>query len=495
MTVRQVGGLVYRACIVATCLVLSATGASALTDEEVFREFRFNFISPGARALGMGGAYVAAADDATAAEANPAGLDYISSGEFFIELRTMNNDTRIFESEFGSLEVDTTTGDRDLPFLSLTSVSETDTETLPSFVSFVWPFKMGQIGRRLTLAGSRLVVLSQDRALESSSDQTEVRTAFESFPNTVVDGRVEAYSVAGPVTGQNSTEIVYWNAGTSLEVHPDFSVGVTLSLATLDVESNTVTLIDDPLELLLDPSHPRLPAQPTADVLESIIDDTDTGFAWNVGVHWHPDSVFASGVSPWRFGAVFRKGADFEVEGSTLANGVTDTMFTTAFVVPDRYSIGASYQAGSRWTLAFEIERIEYSDMLEDFQSGLNFLTSDRMSEFFPIDPDQPVTFDVDDGTVPRLGGEYVFSTKPEIAVQLGYFRLPDSRIRLEQYNAVDDAVNDVYLDAFRGAEEEDHFTAGVGFTWGRSSFHIAGDFSEDDTHVVGSYIFRLEQR
>ena len=70
-------------------------------------------------------------------------------------------------------------------------------------------------------------------------------------------------------------EIVYWNAGASLEVHPDFSMGVTVSYATLDLRSESVTRIEDPLELFLDPGHPRLPAQPTADVLRTAVDETD----------------------------------------------------------------------------------------------------------------------------------------------------------------------------------------------------------------------------
>ena len=67
--------------------IACAGNAWALTDEEIFREFRFNFVIPGGRASGLGGAFVAAADDATAAEANPAALHYISRYELFLEYR------------------------------------------------------------------------------------------------------------------------------------------------------------------------------------------------------------------------------------------------------------------------------------------------------------------------------------------------------------------------------------------------------------------------
>ena len=44
------------------------------TDIESLSGLQFNFGNPGARSLGMGGAFLGLADDASAAEANPAAL-------------------------------------------------------------------------------------------------------------------------------------------------------------------------------------------------------------------------------------------------------------------------------------------------------------------------------------------------------------------------------------------------------------------------------------
>jgi hypothetical protein len=46
---------------------------------------QFSFSNPGARSLGFGGAFVALADDATAAFANPAGLVQLSRPEVSVE--------------------------------------------------------------------------------------------------------------------------------------------------------------------------------------------------------------------------------------------------------------------------------------------------------------------------------------------------------------------------------------------------------------------------
>ncbi|MDH3546177.1 MAG: hypothetical protein OEN22_03720, partial [Gammaproteobacteria bacterium] len=49
---------------------------------------QFSFSNPGARSMGFGGAFVALADDATAAFANPAGLVQITRAEISLEGRS-----------------------------------------------------------------------------------------------------------------------------------------------------------------------------------------------------------------------------------------------------------------------------------------------------------------------------------------------------------------------------------------------------------------------
>jgi long-subunit fatty acid transport protein len=492
---RQRGAAIRVA--VGVVLLLASVGVPrALTDEEIFREFAFNFTNPGARSLGMAGAYMAIADDATAAQANPAGLDYLVDPEFFFEIRSIDRDTAVFDSYLGSLEVDLVTGERDLPFLGLTSTADFDTTEVVSFVSVVWPMQVGQ-GRRLNLAGSRQVVLDQDQSLGTGSTSTRARFSFDSFPNTVVGSTIQAYSVDTPVRGNSSTEIVYWNASGSLEIHTDFSVGLTLTYATLDLEADTLTGVFDPLQLFVDPGHPRRPAQPGLDLYRTTIDDTDSDFTYTFGVHLHPDSAFASGVSPWRFGVVYREGASFSVTETTFLNQVPDQVIQNEVIVPDRYGIGISYRASPRWLLSLDVERVEYSDLLEGFQGGVNYLTSGRVAgEAFGINPDQPVEYDIDDGTVPRFGVEYAYPLRRHqsrrLAFWAGYFHLPDDRIEMTRFNSTDQAVNAVYEDAFRGGDSSDHFTAGAGYTVGRSSFQLAGETSDEGTQIVGSYIFRF---
>jgi len=66
--------------------------ALSQTDETIFREFRFDFATPGARSNAMGRAFVGLADEATAAFNNPAGLSVLAAPEFSFEYRSSETD-------------------------------------------------------------------------------------------------------------------------------------------------------------------------------------------------------------------------------------------------------------------------------------------------------------------------------------------------------------------------------------------------------------------
>ncbi len=74
---------------VALCVVvglgLCAQVVSAQTNERTYESFQSRVITPGARAIGMGKAFIGVADDATAAASNPAGLSNLSRVEISLE--------------------------------------------------------------------------------------------------------------------------------------------------------------------------------------------------------------------------------------------------------------------------------------------------------------------------------------------------------------------------------------------------------------------------
>jgi hypothetical protein len=117
-------------------LLVQLLAPAGVTAQEAVVPLQFSFSDPGARSMGFGGAFVALADDATAAFANPAGLAQLLRPEVSIEGRRWSYSTPFTEggraeglpSGYG---IDTTAGLR-------TATSEDDITGI-SFLSLVYP--------------------------------------------------------------------------------------------------------------------------------------------------------------------------------------------------------------------------------------------------------------------------------------------------------------------------------------------------------------------
>src|SRR6476659_7541126 len=121
--------------LAALCTLAALPLAAPNTDIESLSGLQFNFGNPGARSLGMGGAFLGLADDASAAEANPAGLTILRKPEFSIEGRNYMQD-----------QVLTTSGT--YPDLVRTPFSNYSDRIELSFASIVAP-----IGDNFTIGG------------------------------------------------------------------------------------------------------------------------------------------------------------------------------------------------------------------------------------------------------------------------------------------------------------------------------------------------------
>src|SRR6266542_2364816 len=117
----------------AICAIATVPLAAQNTDIESLAGLQFNFGNPGARSLGMGGAFLGLADDASAAEANPAGLTILRKPEVSIEARNY------LEQQFF-----TTTGT--FPDLTRDAFNHYSQRVNITFASFVYPYKSATFG-------------------------------------------------------------------------------------------------------------------------------------------------------------------------------------------------------------------------------------------------------------------------------------------------------------------------------------------------------------
>src|SRR5688500_7632354 len=109
-------------------LLVSLPLAAQNVDIEALSGLQFNFGNPGARSLGMGGAFLGLADDASAAEANPAGLTILRKPEVSIEARN-----------YLEQQIFTTSGT--FPDIERTPFSHHSDRVVVTFASAVLPMK------------------------------------------------------------------------------------------------------------------------------------------------------------------------------------------------------------------------------------------------------------------------------------------------------------------------------------------------------------------
>jgi long-subunit fatty acid transport protein len=262
-----------------------------LVAQEAPPVLEFSFSNPGARSTALGGAFVALADDATAAFANPAGLVQLLRPEVSFELRRRQYSTpytvggRASGAPTGQ-GIDTVDGVR-------TAISETTTSGV-SFLSFVYP------GNRWSLALFR-------HQLADFSIATEINGLF---------GDAEGGEIRRWEDQLTTTDLDIIGTGLSgaYQVSDRLSLGFGVSYFSGKVDNQGATYDVDSYP---DPSwdrnsflHERMWVSTSF-----VVDDSDVGF--NVGVLWK----FADS---WRLGGVYRQGPRFHYELYNRAGPLND---------------------------------------------------------------------------------------------------------------------------------------------------------------------------
>jgi len=417
---------------VMACLAALLAAGSVCAQTELPPTFEFSFSNPGARSMGLGGAFAALADDATAAFANPAGLVQLVAPEVSIEGRYWSYSTpyvsggRIFGTPTG-IGQDHTAGLR-------TSSSDKDLTGL-SFLSFVYPRGRWSLAFYRHLLSNYEFEGTTDGLYSGPwSDTVSVRREF-AYDKTV-DLQIVSYAVAG-----------------AYEVTESLSLGFAINYFEGDI-----SLITDVYGELRDDVPADEFFAPTPIVPENLfhtasllIADRDWGL--NLGIHWRPTEA-------WSFGGFFREGPKFETvtelrAGPTYVipgmSGQVIESDTGGVRFPNVYGLGASYRSrDDRITLSFEWDRVAYSSIF----SGDDVLHIDDANEF-------------------HLGGEYAFlKLAPIVSLRAGVWLDPDHQISSRGGNYVADAV-------LTSGEDHVHVAAGLGLAFERFQLDLAADFSE----------------
>jgi long-chain fatty acid transport protein len=405
---------------------------------------QLSFSDPGARSAGLGGAFVALADDATAAFANPAGLVQLVKPEISVEARNWSH--TIPYTTNGRVEGDPSGRGLDVTAGLAKGEATYDTTGL-SFLSLVFP----------TGDWSFAIYRHQYADLEFSGEtQGLFGGGSDCCQERWSDQRMHS-----------TQDIVTYGLSAGYRFNDSFSVGLGLTYFEVSMESLTT-------EYLWDVDSETGFFGPTSFLPERLalteylfIDDEDWTFSG--GFLWSP-------TSRWRIGGVYRQG--FEVGlGNDITTGVAiDYGVPPGTVIirnrdvpsefPDVYGLGVSYRGlEERLTLSFQWDRIEYSSIPRSI--GLDDQTIDDADEL-------------------HFGAEYVFlESSPVVAVRLGAWLDPDHQM----YATVDDPYMRAVLPQ---GDDEWHYTAGLGFATQRFQVDLAADLSDRVNTISLSAIYNF---
>lgn len=433
--------------------------------------FRIDFLQPGARPVGLGGAFIGAAQDATAAPINPAGLTYLRSVGASLHQRSSHLQ---YEEPQGSVQS---------PNRKATFHANNFDQNM---VSVFLPLRIIKPLQKTPLAELHLAIFRQvvfDSRFNFETEQ--FLTTTENLSSRQVLGGL------GNVPGRKvdlESELVSDGFSVAYPLSRRLSMGLTVKTSALSFSLNERTFLDP---AVADGSKPR---GNIADATYSItsVDEHKTEFSFSMGIMGKliVDRLF--------FGAVYNFNPTYDLRSDIFLPeyNVGDETFPAKapgntrfrFSIPDTYGLGLYYVANSRIRLMADIVRIEYSDLLSG--NDLNWPADDLFfnpSQTFQDTGSKP-DLTVEDATEFHLGLEIVTNIPAFglIPLRFGLFTSPGHRIHAAESDP------DIQR-LFPEAADRLNFTFGLGVIL---SSHLKFDasiiVSQDGFEVFGSTLLTV---
>lgn len=339
----------------------------------------FTVQGAGARAEGIGGAFTAVADDATAVSFNPAGLGQLLQPE--VSLVGMSYRRELDNRGFLSTD--------HVPPLNLSDALAKDQRSLPTFASISIPTKF---------KGKNLVFqLSWQRLFDLNQDTTQI--VQETDPLGANATKFLAQHI------RQNGQMDVWSVAAAYDFSPRFLVGVSFNVwrGAWNFQSNS------------DESLLPLP-NPEAEFARIQEDDKLQGSNWNIGVLWRSEKLNVGAVYRGAFAAHFdsRAVTQSNVDGNQLPGS-----FTAVYQLhwPETYGIGLAYRPLQQWLLALDWTRTRWSQAAFMPKGG----SLDNLN-FFDLHENTSTP----DAETLRFGTEYLlFSGDSVIPLRVGVFKEP----------------------------------------------------------------------
>ena len=447
------------------CLASALTASGAIAQRPPLTpinltNFRVDFIQVGARPAALGGAFIGAAQDETAAPINPAGLTHLSS--IGVSLHQRRGRFKFTEPQGSPENPDARRN------FHTTNFDQT-------MVSLFVPIKgiTFSVFRQAVFDTRFNFETEQFLTVEAPLSREQALGGLGNFPGRKVDLDLEMVTDAVSVAFSLSRRV---------------SVGVSGKVSVLDFKLSEKTFLDPNV---ITGQSPRSSSAETI-YSDISVDERIAKASFSLG-------LMATILSEELFfGAVYHANpayrlrsrillSAYEIAGETLPTEFHDNS-TFTFAVPDVYGAGLYYiNARNRLRFTFDIVRVQYSDLLEGNVTNLAADDFDAETGDYR-DPDGKPDVSIDDATEIHVGVEYLYKNPRFgiIPLRFGVFTNPGHRI----YATGTDPNLRRLLPK---ASDRLHFTFGLGILLtSHLKFDSSINISEDGLSLIGSTLLSI---
>ncbi len=385
----------------------------------------------GARALGMGGAFIAIADDASAASWNPAGIGQLVRPEFTI-VGSMNESTTssakesILERKTSSTAVPTGEYDRYV-------YSDAELKTRQQgidFLSYVQPFAMGNSTISAQFSYARLFPAG------TGTQSYSLQWSDNYYVNPPQEALYSKQDITATASGSGGIDT--YTLGLAAAIGPTFYAGFSGQLWTGEI--GTTVHVKNSAFFYENDDATSSPAFSEFSDLEysQLTKRKINGFSFNFGVLWVPNNWL-------RAGAVYRtkwSGSDsLEASYERTRQSTTSRFHATGagqtdsdLEWPASWGVGLAVRPAATLTLSADYSITYWSQAKTsaaltgwDYNASTNSYTPTFAERAFPSNgPVEQNGEDYqNDQTAYRFGAEYVFRTgKALVPVRAGYYKI-----------------------------------------------------------------------
>ncbi len=372
--------LIWPAFMIFIGLLMAYPGALAY-GAEVEIPSSFNPVGSGARALGFGGAFIAVADDATAASWNPGGLTQLRKPECSVVGSFFHRGEDITFGTNPEADGSHSISDQNINYLSVT-----------------YPFEISKYNMVVSLSYQHLYDFNRELGFTLRQTVGEGQLISDDILDYEQTGSLSAVGLSY-----------------SIRIFEQFSAGFTLNLWDDDLSPNSweSNYQNTNISTMID--------MQVVEKFNIVEEHSINGFNFNTGFLWK--------ITPeWTLGGVFKSSFKADVEHKVRGSSVIDPPLydpippetytrDEELEMPMSYGIGILHDFSDNFSMSADIYRTEWDDCVYK-DSNRNEISPITGGDAAMVDPTHQV----------RIGGEYRFINKEKkylIPIRAGIFYDP----------------------------------------------------------------------